>query len=279
MGEGANGAVFQVQKGRDVYALKIGFDPVDHQSEVNVLQALRQSGKTYAGYLSDADDWTVSGRNHPFYVMPYVQGRRLPDFIREKGTDWVSVIGLRLLGKLMELHELGWTFGDLKIENILVTEYGEIGLVDFGGATLKGRGVRQFTEIYDRGYWGAGSRTADDGYDLFALGILCLQLLGPERECFSSRMLPQNRTPEMLVEEVNKDPLCRPYASFLRKAFTGDYRTSREACEDWKSTVYAGTACQTGKRTGKPTGNVGWLKTGFAVALILFFSAVFLYIK
>lgn len=83
LGKGANGIVFLVQRGENGkhYALKMGFDPVDLQSEINVLksfqlqrnhEALRQSG--IPSYLKDVDDYAIRGRDIPFYVMRYVRG-------------------------------------------------------------------------------------------------------------------------------------------------------------------------------------------------------------
>ena len=74
----------------------------------------------------------------------------------------------------------------------LVADYGRPELVDYGGATAFGKGVRQFTEIYDRGYWNAGSRTADAGYDLFSFAVLCIQLHEGRRLAqLSAGLLPQ----------------------------------------------------------------------------------------
>ena len=55
------------------YALKMGFDPFDLQSEINVLksfqlqrnhEALKQSG--IPSYLKDVDDYAIQGRTFPF---------------------------------------------------------------------------------------------------------------------------------------------------------------------------------------------------------------------
>ena len=42
LGEGENGKVYLVKRGSAFFAMKLGFDPVDHQSEVNVLKQLIQ---------------------------------------------------------------------------------------------------------------------------------------------------------------------------------------------------------------------------------------------
>jgi serine/threonine-protein kinase len=273
LGEGANGCVYLVQKDRNWFALKIGFDTADLQSEVNALTALSRTAGPFSHFLLDADDCVRGSKTFPFYVMKYVEGRQAGEFIMAKGKDWVGVVGLRLLGVLAELHGQGWIFSDLKAENVLVSGYGDVHLVDFGGLTRKGKAVKQFTELYDRGYWNAGERTADEGYDLFAFGMLCLHLLGVKGDAFSPRTLPQNRSPELLLEAMAAVPECRKYAPCLRKLLTGGYAGSREAREHWRTTVYASHPVT--RESGKSAG--GWLKTGIAVSLVLLLSAIYLY--
>ncbi|WJH36381.1 hypothetical protein N6H14_11540 [Paenibacillus sp. CC-CFT747] len=197
----------------------------------------------------------------------------LRDYVRLKGADWLSLAGLRLLSRLNELHKQGWIFGDLKADNVLVSGYGEAELVDYGGVTAKGRAVRQFTEIHDRAYWHAGSRTSDEGYDLFAFAVLCLQLAAPDAACFSSRMLPQNRSVEVLLEEVRLQPACSPYRDFLRKALLGQFPSSELARQAWKDAVYG--------IKEKPAGvarSSRWLHAGFAASLGIGLWAFYLYL-
>ena len=109
--------------------------------------------------------------------MRYVRGEALHHFIRRQGTDWTLLVGLRLLQKLAQLHQAGWVFGDLKPQNVLVSDYGQVELIDYGGVTSIGRSVKQFTEWYDRGFWNGGSRTADGTYDVFAFALLLIHVL------------------------------------------------------------------------------------------------------
>ncbi|WJH36380.1 hypothetical protein N6H14_11535 [Paenibacillus sp. CC-CFT747] len=62
LGSGANGAVFLVRREKTEYALKIGFDAVDHQSEINVLADLSGREGAFSGYLKDVDDVLIEGR-------------------------------------------------------------------------------------------------------------------------------------------------------------------------------------------------------------------------
>ena len=195
LGEGANGKVYLVQKGRHLFAMKIGYDAFDLQSEVNVLKALDKRIRKNNPYLHEVDDFHLHGSEYPFYVMKYVQGKRIHDFLKQKGGDWFYIVGKNLLTRLVELHRAGWQFCDLKMENVIVEEYGQTELVDYGGVTRHGNSVKQFTEIYDRGYWRKGSRIADETYDLFSFAVLCIQLIVPGRQIAdASVVLPQNRS-------------------------------------------------------------------------------------
>lgn len=273
LGEGANGRVYLVSRNKSQFAMKVGADAVDLQSEVNVLQTLSRSPGAFRGFLIDADDVEEAGGTYPFYVMKYVKGMQLQNYIRQKGTGWFSVIGLRLLEKLGELHEKGWVFGDLKKENVLVSHFGEVELVDFGGVTPKGKAVKQFTEVYDRGHWDAGTRTADEGYDLFAFAILCIQVCGGRKESFSRHVLPQNRGTAELLSEIARDGALREFEPFLKKVLLGMISSSKEAYIEWKKLMHnRGTAdALKGQKPG------GWLKAGFVASLILFLSVLLYY--
>ncbi|WP_058300498.1 protein kinase domain-containing protein [Gorillibacterium timonense] len=275
LGEGANGAVYLVGREGRRYALKIGLDPADVQSEVNALSAITAGQGPLAGFLVDTDDFVWRGASYSFYVMKYVEGRQSALFLEKEGPEWLSVIGLKLLVQLTHLHERGWVFGDLKTENVLVSSYGEAQLVDFGGLSPVGRSVKQFTEIYDRSYWNAGTRTADSGYDLFAFGVLCLRLLDVGEDCFRRDLLPQNRSPELLVKAAEASPACRAYLPCLRRLLTGGYLSSREAYEDWRAMVYSRRARPAKKKSALGRG----FKAGIAVSAILFLSVVYLYIR
>ncbi|NBD28068.1 serine/threonine protein kinase [Paenibacillus glycinis] len=277
LGEGANGKVFLVERQRYLYALKLGADAVDLQSEVNVLQAIagqkRRLGSKSGAFLVDVDDYQAAdGKDYPFYVMRYIKGMTLGDYLERQGKEWLPVVGFHLLGKLAELHEAGWAFGDLKVENVIVEDYGRPELVDYGGATAFGKGVRQFTEIYDRGYWNAGSRTADAGYDLFSFAVLCVQLYEGRRLAqLSAGLLPQTRTQEELAKLAATSPQLKPLSGWLRKAFYGEFRNAREAAASWQQWMH---------RPNRERGHAGapaprWMKGLFALSAAVLATTVY----
>ena len=80
-----------------------------------------------------------SGR--PYLVMPYYEKDSLEALIREHGPlDWVETlsIGVKLAGALEAAHRVGTLHRDVKPGNILLSDYGEPQLTDFGIARISG---------------------------------------------------------------------------------------------------------------------------------------------
>lgn len=275
LGEGANGKVYLVRREDSYYAMKVGSDAVDLQVEVNVLQALSRLGGSFRNFLVDVDDWSEGSQQFPFYIMKYVKGSQLQVFLAEKGRDWFPLVGLRLLERLCELHASGYVFGDLKRENVMVSGYGQVELVDFGGVTPKGRAVKQFTELYDRAYWNAGDRSADEPYDLFAFAVLCIQACGVPKASFSKGILPQNRSIQDLMEEIRKDPQLREYEAFLAKALRGGYASSSEASVDWRRILQQSKGQKLASPGSAPP--TGMVTAGFVVSVLLFAGTLWYY--
>lgn len=281
LGEGSNGKVYLVRRGKLLFAMKMGFDTVSLQSEINVLQALKKAEGEKDPFYIEADDFNQGEENFPYYVMKYVRGLRAADFLRRNGNDWIYPVGSSIIKKLTVLHALGWVFGDLKNENVLVSEFGKTELIDYGGVTPLGNAVKQFTEMYDRGYWGGGSRTADEGYDLFSFGVLILQLTDAQNRIASSQqMIPQNRDVDYLLEIVHTSPLCGKVAPFLEKVFLGKYASSQEAEGDWKTCLFRASTKQTASASALSTMSAWripwWLTAFFATSLIFLMFTLYL---
>ena len=203
--------------------------------------------------------------------MRYVRGDKLPAFLAAQGAEWFPLAGYNLLQRLAELHASGWSFGDLKVDNVLVAEYGRVELVDYGGVTAFGKGIRQFTEIYDRGYWNAGTRVSDAGYDLFSYGVLCVQMFA-DRALYrlTAETLPQNRSTQDLLRIAQDCPQLRPFLGWLARSFNGGFRDTAEAGEAWNTVMRRiGTRARSGS-------SVSWRMKGFfllssaALALTLY---------
>ena len=98
---------------------------------------------------------TASGR--PFIVMPYHAKDSLEAVIRKHGPlDWSEALSIcvKLAGALDAAHQVGTLHRDVKPANILLTDYGEPQLTDFGIARIAGglrdrhRGDHRFARFH-----------------------------------------------------------------------------------------------------------------------------------
>ncbi|MDR7074869.1 protein kinase domain-containing protein [Fictibacillus barbaricus] len=224
LGYGATGAVYLVEHKNGLAALKIGHDQMSITSEVNVLKRFSKvQGKVLGPSLVEVDDWQTRKATYPFYAMEYLKGETLFDFMKGKSLDWPGILLVQLLTDLHTLHQAGWAFGDLKPDNLLVTgpPY-RIRWMDVGGTTVMDRSIKEYTEFFDRGYWGKGSRKAEPSYDLFSAAMVMINMAYPAR--FTKRSDPDKQ----LQEKIASSPMLKRYAVILEKALNGKYQYAEE---------------------------------------------------
>ncbi|WP_217349575.1 phosphoribosylaminoimidazolesuccinocarboxamide synthase [Herbaspirillum sp. VT-16-41] len=125
------------------------------------------------------------------------------------------------------MHKAGWVFGDLKPDNLIVTgPPSKIRSIDVGGTTIQGRAIKEFTEFYDRGYWGLGTRKADPAYDLFAAAMIIINTAYPKRFAKTTGDFKQLK---MMVRQ--KKELLK-YEDVILNALQGHYSSAGEMRND-----------------------------------------------
>lgn len=229
LGAGACGTVYLAKlAGKDV-AIKLSENSSSVATEVNVLKSFQKvQGASLGPSLLDVDDWVKSdGSKISFYAMEYLKGNELTVFLKKHGEEWLGILMIQLLDNLEKLHQSGWVFGDLKPENLIVTHPpARLRWIDVGGTTQIGRSIKEFTEFYDRGYWGLGSRKAEPSYDLFALAMVMIQIYHPKR---FERGQDGEKT---LFNKLNQTTSLKRFYPSLKKALTGQYTSSLEMRRD-----------------------------------------------
>lgn len=228
LGYGATGSVYLAEAPVGQVALKIGLDNMAITSEVNVLKHFSKvRGQVLGPSLIDVDDWKTAEGNFPFYAMEYLKGDDVFHFLSNKGSEWVGILIVQLLSDLDRLHQAGWVFGDLKPDNLIVVgSPTRIRWIDVGGTTLIGRSIKEYTEFFDRGYWGLGSRKAEPTYDLFAVAMIMINVYYPNRFDKNDDGLKQ------LKQKIEKVPLLKNYQYVLMQALQGKYSNAQMMRKD-----------------------------------------------
>jgi len=225
LGSGANGVVYAGRLGDQIQAIKLSCQAADIALEYKALSEWQKTGSaTFAGpRVYELDDAVIHNTPCFFYAMEYVRGETMDRFVSRRGVKWVGPLILQLLTSLYAVHQTRHAFGDLKTENVLVqTRDAKVRLIDFGGMTPFGRGVRQFTKWYDRAWWGQGERKADPTYDLFALTQMICALCLPE---FEKKWIDSNRPgPELWgewVRVIERDERVRLWKPIVQSVWNG----------------------------------------------------------
>ncbi|MFS0821025.1 protein kinase domain-containing protein [Bacillus sp. 1P02SD] len=230
LGQGANGIVYLAESIDGPVALKISENGVTITSEVNVLKHFSKvQGSALGPSFIDVDDWIRPGFSSPisFYAMEYIRGESFLSFIEKRGKEWTGILCLQLLSDLDRLHQEGWVFGDLKPDNLLVVgNPPKIRCIDVGGTTVQGRAIKEFTEFFDRGYWGAGSRKAEASYDLFAVAMIIINAAYPNRFTKTDQPVKQ------LKSIISNTDSLRKFDTVLYHAIDGKYQQAAEMRKD-----------------------------------------------
>ncbi|BBY60474.1 protein kinase domain-containing protein [Mycolicibacterium sarraceniae] len=123
--------------------------------------------------------------SHPFLVMELVEGGTLRELLRERGPmpPHAAAAVLRpVLGGLATAHHAGLVHRDVKPENVLISDDGEVKLVDFGLVrAVAEAGITSTSVILGTAAYlspeQVSSGAADARSDVYAVGILAYELL------------------------------------------------------------------------------------------------------
>ncbi|WP_280772183.1 serine/threonine protein kinase [Salipaludibacillus daqingensis] len=229
LGEGAIGKVYLAKKGVQSVAIKVARESMSISSEVRALrQVSKVQGISLGPFFIDMDDVSSSSGTTSFYVMEYIEGEPFLPFLKSRGNEWMALFLVQLLGDLANLHKAGWVFGDLKPENLIVSHHPfSLRWIDVGGMTKLGRSIKEYTEFFDRGYWGIGDRKAEASYDLFSVAMLMLNRGYFHR--FEKTGLDGRK---QLVAKVKQQPVLDPFSSIICKGIEHRYDNALEMKRD-----------------------------------------------
>lgn len=138
-------------------------------------------------------DAGVEDERQPYLVLEYVRGERIDEYcnLRELGIEQRIRLFLDVLAAVAHAHSNLVVHRDLKPSNILVTDQGEVKLLDFGIAALLSREGADLTQL--TGHIGPGltpgyaapeqllGQPITTATDVYSLGIVLFELLAGKR--------------------------------------------------------------------------------------------------
>ncbi|MFI7665709.1 protein kinase [Nocardia sp. NPDC049526] len=144
IGRGGFGVVYrctQVALDRTV-AVKVLTAELDEDNQTRFLREQKAMGRlTGHPNIVTVLQAGVTASARPYLVMPYHPLDSLDTWVRRQGpmpVQTVLWIGVKIAGALESAHRLGIVHRDVKPGNILLTDYGEPALTDFGIARIVG---------------------------------------------------------------------------------------------------------------------------------------------
>ncbi|MEU6711463.1 protein kinase [Nonomuraea sp. NPDC046802] len=182
----------------------------------------------------------IAESGQPWIVMDLLAGRSLADLIKEHGSlpaGQVATIGLRVLDALEAAHRHGILHHDVKPGNVIVTDFGEVILTDFGIAThiTDATDASPASTAGTPGYiaperlLGEPAGPASDLWSLAATLFAAAEGRGPYQRdspmASVAAVLTQPPPPavnagpfgELLVRLLSADPATRPHPQVIRE--------------------------------------------------------------
>lgn len=192
LGEGGMGVVYKAEDTRLGRTVALKFPPPDRFSSDEDVERFNREARTVSA-LNDAHIATIydldESEGKKFIVFEYVPGgtlkayaKELHDAGRNLSLEQVVDFGIQIVEGLIHAHENNVIHRDLKLDNILLTESGQVKITDFGLAKLKGSPelTRSGSTLGTASYMSpeqVRGEELDARSDLFSVGVILYQLV------------------------------------------------------------------------------------------------------
>jgi eukaryotic-like serine/threonine-protein kinase len=220
LGEGGMGVVYKAEDIQLERVVALKFLP-PHVSEDSEEKARFVHEAKSASALNHPNVTTIYGiEDSPeglFIAMEYVDGKTLRHVIKDGPLSMKKVldIAVQICEGMAAAHEKGVVHRDIKSENIMVTARGQVKIMDFGLAKLKGasRITQTGTTLGTIGYMSpeqASGEDVDQRSDIFSFGVVLYELV-------TGRLPFQGENQAAIVNAIiNEEP--QPAARFNSEA-------------------------------------------------------------
>ncbi len=187
LGEGGMGIVYKAQDTKldRIVALKflpqhLTADAVEKERFIHEAKAASALSHTNITTIHEIDEFD----GQMFIVMEYCEGRTLKQVIEKEALSIKKVldIGIQVCEGLAMAHEKGIVHRDIKSDNIMLTPRGQVKIMDFGLAKLKGatKLTKTRSTLGTLAYMSpeqAQGEEVDSRSDIFSFGVVLYELL------------------------------------------------------------------------------------------------------
>ena len=185
LGEGGMGVVYEARDTKLDRLVALKFLPAHVSVNEETKARFLQEAKAVAA-LNHNNICTIYGveehESKMFFAMEYVDGGTLRDRIPFKKLDEAIAASIQIGEALQEAHSKGIVHRDIKADNIMLTSKGQIKVMDFGLAKLKGslKLTRSSSTVGTLAYMAPEQiqgGEVDARSDIFAFGVLLFEML------------------------------------------------------------------------------------------------------
>jgi len=249
IGKGGMGVVYKAEDTKLKRTVAVKFLPSELSDDSEAGERFLREAQAAAA-LSHPHICTIHEINEeeqqPFIVMEYVEGQSLNQKIKQGplGQAEALEIAIQVAEGLEEAHKKGIIHRDIKPANIMLTEKGQVKVMDFGlakvlGASLITKEARTMGTVAYMSPEQAQGNAVDSRTDIWSLGVVLYEMLTAE--------LPfkGEREASILYSIVHEEPcsfkglrppipleLQRIISRAMKKAPESRYRSAAEMLED-----------------------------------------------
>jgi excisionase family DNA binding protein len=297
LGEGGMGIVYKAHDTKLEREVAIKFLPRQIATNAQERERFKIEAKAAAALnhpniatiyaIEEADD-------DLFIVMEYIHGRELKEIVDTNPLSIENALNysLQIVEGLQTAHEKGITHRDIKTANIMITSKGQVKIMDFGLAKVRGGAqvTKVGTTLGTAAYMSpeqARGEEADNRADIWSFGVVLYDMLtsqlpfgGDYEQAVIYAIL--NEEPQAL-SDLRHD-VSETLQQLVDKTLTKDremrYQNSSDLLSDLKA-VCAGESRSRGPRSArirfKPTPTQLSIVIGTIAVILLVFLATFLF--
>ena len=268
LGEGGMGVVYKAEDTKLKREVAIKFLPHHIQANDEERERLKIEAQAAAA-LNHPNIATIHAieetADELFIVMEYIEGQELKEKIGLSNlmVEEILKIAVQIADGLHAAHEKGIVHRDIKSSNIMITNKGQIKIMDFGLAKVSGNPqlTKLGTTIGTTAYMSpeqVQGEIADERSDIWSYGVLLYELLtgqfpfnGPYEQAIMYSVLNEDPVPVSQIKEHLPSSLEMIVNKCLEKVREKRYQTISELLSDLKKPE-SDLSVVTSKKTGKP---------------------------